>query len=184
MGKHLLSLIFLGILCVPALGQEELPSNFFIKRETDQQTGNPIFLLSAHPDSIAYDAVNGNTFEALGAVVQPDIGKYVITLMNAKKAYQMTTGRDKSCSVTIDAENFSYPKFIWGAGGRARAGKLRIETVLFAVKRDVFDKLLEGNDIRIRCGSVRYNLDQDNIDALRYFGREVAADSERRKKPN
>lgn len=132
------------------------------------------------PDSeaMADDALRGSSFEALGAVVQPELDLYGLVFVNAKRAYQFSSNRNKSCTITADGEKFEYPKFLPGA--KALVGRLKIETVNIKINKKTFDKIVDSDDVTIRCGVVMYNLDADNIDALRYLANEADADLERR----
>lgn len=177
--RNVIILFFLLVFSLSVFSQE-LPSNFEFKRETGQETGIPFFHIVPSTESVAYDAGLGNTFEALGVIAQPERDKYGVMLMNAKPTYQLSTGKNKSCTLIIDEEKFEYPRFTLGA--KNIVGKLRIETVAFQIDRNTFEKLAKGDDITIRCGIVSYNLDQDNIDALRYLANEIEKDLARRKK--
>ncbi len=177
--KFNVSIILLLVFFVPVHSQA-LPSNFDFKRDTGQVSGLPIFILTPSVDSVAYDAMNGNTFEVLSAIAQPDANKFGISFMNAKKTYQFSTNRNKSCTLTIDKENFEYPKYTMAS--KNVLAKLRIETAVFSINKEVFEKLVKADDVLIRCGIVKYNLDQDNIDALRYLSDQIEQDSSRKEK--
>lgn len=160
---------------------QNLPSNFTYKRETGQETGVPIFTLVADTDAIAYDGANGNTFEALGALVQPERDKYGLMFLNAKKTYELQSQKAKGVTLTIDGEKFEIKTYSIVA--KNIVGKLRMEFAAIVIDKNMFDKLVKANDVIIRVGKVIYNLDQDNIDAFQYFGKEIEKDIQRRSKP-
>jgi hypothetical protein len=159
---------------------QELPSNFTYKRETSEDTGLPFFSLMPDENAMAYDAMRGSTFEALGAMVEPESDIYGLVFVNAKKTYEFTLSRDKSCLLRIDAAEFKYARYT--PTFKTKIGQLRIESVAFKINADVYKKIVAANDVFVRCGRTNYSLDQDNIDALRYFGTEVAKDLTRRGK--
>lgn len=160
------------LIFVAAAFAQELPSNFSFKRETGEKSGLPFYTLAVSTESLAYDAGQGNSFEALGALVQPERGSYSLILMNAKPKYEFS--ENTACTLTVGSEDFGYKKTILAA--RDRVGKLFVENIGLEIKKDVFFKLVKANDVTIRCGTVTYNLDKDNIDAIRYLGSEIEAD--------
>ena len=159
---------------------QELPSNFLFKRETGQKTGIPVFQLIAHPDAIAYDAIYGNGFEALGLTLQPERNIYGVSFMNAKRRYQISILKRKRCSLNLDGKIFNFRKVFTAT--RNKVGKLRVEVVGYKINKEIYDKLVGANEVIARCGKVAYNLDKDNIDAIRYVAEEARKDLERRKK--
>jgi|GEM_PF-4107808 len=166
------------LFCV-AYSAQELPSNFKYKRETGQTTGVPMFDLTTDSDSVAYDAINGNGFEALLADIQPERGKYGLLFMNAKPRRSLLFGASKSCVLKIGGEAAAV-KTLSSLPAR-RLSLLFIESIILQVDLPIWQKLVSANDVFIKCGNVSYNLDQDNIDAFHWFGKEVERDLERRK---
>ena len=171
--------LLLGLILGNVLSAQEIPSNFEFKRETGQVSGAPIFSLRPSVEAMTYDMTLGSTFEALGLLVQPDRNKYGVLFFNAKKTYEFVNSRDKSCLLQIDGSKTNFSSFTHL--GKGKAGMLRLETVMINLDKDVFWKLMAADDVVARCGKVFYNLDQDNIDAFRYFASEVKKDLERRK---
>lgn len=176
-------LIFVFILSLSVFSQDaepniELPSNFQYKRETGEKSGLPSFYVVPSNESMASDAGRGNTFEALGAMIQPERDVYGLMFLNAKTTYQFSTNRNKSCTVTADGEKFEYHRFMQGP--KQVVGRLKFESVNIAIDKKAFEKITYADDVTIRCGVVLYNLDADNIDALKYLANEAEADLERR----
>lgn len=179
MWKLIFAVVFTLALVVLGYAQS-LPSNFHLERETGPKTGFPVVLLTPSAESIAFDAMRGNVFEALGGITEPDLDIYQLTFVNAKKTYQLSTGADKSCTVTADEAKYNYPRF--KVIQKAPLGKLLLETVQFKVKKEEFEKVLKAKDVLIRCGKVVYDLDQDNIDALHYMAAVIEQAMAERKK--
>ena len=171
----ILFLLFIGHSVVA----QTLPSNFTYKRETGQETGVPIFILNLSQDSIVYDSLNGNTFEALCALVQPERDKYGLMFFNVKTKYELHLKKNTGVTITINDENFEIETYT--ITGKRRLDKLYGETATIVINKTIFDKLIKADDVLIRVGTVKYNLDQDNIDAFHYFGKEIEKDIERRK---
>jgi hypothetical protein len=159
---------------------QELPLNFEFKRETGQKTGVPIFSLMPRAEAVEYDAMRGSTFEALGALTQPERGKYGLIFINAKEEYQLHLQKEKGVVITVDGEEFIIPEYITNV--RGAAGQLKIESATIVISEKIFENLVKASDVVIRVGVVIYNLDQDNIDALHYYGAEIKRDLARRKK--
>lgn len=150
---------------------QELPVNFEFKRETGQETGIPYFILMPRLEAITYDAMRGSTFEALGAMVQPERNKYGLLFFNAKEEYQLHLQKEKNVVLQIDGEEFKIPEYILGE--RKVVGRLKMETATIVIDKKIFEKLVKADDVIIRVGSIAYNLDQDNIDALHYYSAEL-----------
>lgn len=168
-----------SLIQVLSVHAQDLPSVFDFRRETGQVSGAPIFSLTVNVEAATFDMARGSTFEALGLLVQPDRNKYGILFFNAKKTYEFAGSRDKTCSLQIDGTTHNFAKATPLSKGPA--GKLRLETVMINVDKEIFWQLMQADDILARCGKVLYNLDQANIDAFRYFAAEVKKDLERRK---
>lgn len=159
---------------------QELPSNFEFKRETGQGTGVPYFILIPRLEAMTYDALRGSTFEALGALVQPERNKYGLLFFNAKEEYQLERQKDKGVILQIDNDVITIPEYTLGK--RDVVGRLKVETASIVIDKGIFEKLIRASDVIIRVGVVTYNLDQDNIDALRYYAAVIAKDIERRRR--
>ncbi len=160
------------------LSAQSLPSNFEYKRETGQETGVPMFTLKTNDESVAYDASTGNGFEALGALVQPERGKYGLMFMNAKPKSTLLFGNSKTCSMKISGESTNVKPL--KSLPAKKLGKLLVEFMIIELDREAYDRLVIANDVFIKCGKVSYSLDQDNIDALQWFGTQVNLDLKRR----
>jgi hypothetical protein len=161
---------------------QELPGNFVFKRETGQETGVPLFMLMTDDNAVAYDAEHGNTFEAVGMLVQPERDKYGIIFINAKREYQLQEPEDKGkgALLRIEGEEFKIPEYLITAS--KEIGRLKIEIAGVTINKNIYEKMVRASDIFISVGSAKYNLDQDNIDALHYLGAEVKKDLARRRK--
>lgn len=161
---------------------QELPGNFRFKRETGQETGVPVFILVPREEAMAYDAERGNTFEAVGMLCQPEREKFGILFFNAKEQLQLQGQEQKGVLLRIDGEEFKFAEYL--PQKAEQAGKLKIEGATIAIDRKIFEKMVKADDIFIRVGAAMYSLDQDNIDALHYYGAEIAKDLARRSKRN
>lgn len=157
---------------------QELPPNFEFKRETGQVTGVPLFILIPRDEAIMYDAMRGSTFEALGALTQPERNKYGLMFINAKADYQLHLQKEKGVVLKIDGEDFKIPEYTTSV--RRVVGLLKIETATIVIDQKIFEKLAKASDVIIQVGIVIYNLDQDNIDALHYYAAEIKRDIARR----
>jgi hypothetical protein len=177
MRRLILLLLFSLALAIPSLAQE-LPINFEFKRETGQETGVPLFILIPRTEAMEYDANRGSTFEGLGMLTQPERDKYGLVFFNAKADYQLSTQKEKGVMLQIDGEDFKIPEY--KIVNQAIVGRLKIESSAIAIDKKIYEKLVKANDITIRVGIVIYNLDQDNIDALHYYGAQVEKDITRR----
>jgi len=177
MKKKLLAAFIVQCLCLVASAQT-LPVNFEFKRETGQETGVPYFILTPREEAMSYDAERGSTFEALGMLTQPERDKFGLMFLNAKKDFQLQGQKDKGVLLRIDGEEFKIRDYKVVAS--KQVGLLRIESAVVAVDRKIFEKLVKANDVFIRVGVVAYSLDQDNIDALHYYGAEIEKDIARR----
>jgi hypothetical protein len=172
--------IILLILMLSTIGfSQTLPSNFQYKRETGEQTGIPSFSLFANEESIGYDALRGNTFEALGALIQPERDIYGLIFLNAKPKYQLSLQKANGVVLKINGQEIIIPNY--SLGFKRRVGRLNIETAIIKIDKSIYEKLIKANDVFISVGIVKYSLDQDNIEALQYFGNEVEKDLKRRK---
>ncbi len=169
--------ILIALMCSLGAAQQ-LPSNFEYKRETGQETGIPMFTLKTDDDSVAYDASKGIGFEALGALVQPERGKYGLMFMNAKPKRTLLFGKSKLCSMKIGGEVVTVKPL--QALPAKKISRLLVEFMIIGINREVFEQLVVARDVFIKCGSVGYSLDQDNIDALKWFGDEINQDLKRR----
>jgi hypothetical protein len=179
--KTLILSVLLLLCSFPAFGQK-LPPNFEMKRETGQVTGVPVFTLVPSNDAMAFDIERGSTFEALGALVQPERDKFGLLFYNVKKEYQLGQQKRKSVTLRIDGEEFIYDEYL--VSEHQPLGSLKMEIAGVQINRTVFERLVKANDVFIRVDDARYSLDQDNIDALRYFGAEIEKDIARRSKRN
>jgi hypothetical protein len=172
------AVVFLVLLTTLAVSGQDLPSNFEYKRETGPKTGVPMFSLSTNNESVTYDAIEGNPFEALLLEVQPERGKYGLLYVNAKPRRSLLFGKSKSCSMKIDGDGVSV-KVLQGMPPK-RLSRLLVEYMILQIDREVFEQLVTANDVFVKCGNVGYSLDQDNIDALHWFGAEITRDLKRR----
>ncbi len=159
---------------------QDLPRNFRYKRETGQDTGVPVFSLVPNEEAMAYDGDHGNTFEAVGMLTQPEREKFGIVFINAKATAQLQGQKEKGVLLRIDGEEFKIADYTIVAS--ETLGKLSVESAAITIDRNIFQKLVKADDIFIRVGVAMYSLDQDNIDALHYYGAEIERDLKRRKK--
>ena len=163
-----------------AASAQALPPNFEFKRETGQETGVPYFYLVPREEAMSYDSMRGSTFEALGAMIQPERGKYGLLFYNAKPQLQLRKDDKRGVLLKVDGEEIkveSYAPMV-----SKDLGLLKLEMAAIVIDRATYSKIVKADDVFIRVGSVAYSLDQDNIDALRYFAAEVERDLTRRKK--
>jgi hypothetical protein len=159
---------------------QELPINFEYKRETGQETGVPIFSLMPRSEAMDYDARRGSTFEALGMLTQPERDKFGLIFINVKNEYELSRRKEKGVLLRIDGEEFKIPTYLITTS--SELGLLKFEAAGIQISRLIFMKLVEANDVFIRVGDVAYNLDEDNILALHYYGSEIKRDLARRQK--
>ncbi len=118
-----------------------------------------MFSLTTSSDSVAYDAINGNGFEALLTQVQPERGKYGLLFMNAKSRRSQLFGQLKSCSMKIGGEEVSVKAL--SLLPAKSLSHLLAEYIILEIDRKVYDQLVTANDVFIKCGNVSYSLDQD-----------------------
>jgi hypothetical protein len=152
----------------------ELPSNFSYTRQLGEQTGLPYYTLMPDDEAMASDAKEGKVFQALGVMVQPAMNKFGLALINAQTQYQLHINKTKGAVITLGQEVFRIPEY--EIASRKDVGRLKIETAAIKIPYDVFAKLLKSDRVTIQCGSVIYELDQDNIEALKYLGQQIAAE--------
>lgn len=153
----------------------ELPSNFSYSRELDKEKGMPAYTLMPDSTAMAEDAKDGMVFQALGVMAQPEISKYTLALINAQMEYQLHRDQDKGAVIKIDQEVIRIPQY--GLLLKKEIGLLKMETAAVTISKDVFAKLLKADRITIQCGSVIYELDRDNIEALKYLGQQISMES-------
>jgi hypothetical protein len=170
---------FISAWLVVAVLAQQLPVNFEYKRETGQETGLPYFTLTPRREAMAYDAARGSTFEALGAMVQPEAAKYGLIFYNAKESHQLHLQKEKGVLLKVDGEEFRIPEYT--VHEQTSAGRLKFEGASIVVNGLIFWKLATAKDVFIRVGTVAYSLDEDNIEALHYFAEAVARDVARRR---
>lgn len=158
---------------------QKLPENFEYKRETGQESGVPYFMLTPRIEAMTYDAVRGNTFEALGALVQPERDKYGLIFYNAKESYQLQRQKAKGATLRVDGVEYKIPNYVMGE--QKQVGRLKLETATIPIGSALFWKLAGAKDVFSRVGSVAYSLDEDNVVALQYYAAEIKKDIARRK---
>ena len=153
----------------------ELPSNFRYRRELGEQTGLPFYTLMPDEDAMAADAEKGNVFQALGVMAQPTANKFGLALINAQTQYQLHINQSKGAYLTLGKELIHIPEYQILL--RKEIGKLKMETAAITISNEIFSKLLKSDQITVQCGSVIYELDQDNIDALKYLAQQIGKDA-------
>ena len=152
----------------------ELPSNFSYSRQLGEQTGLPYYTLMPDDEAMANDAAEGKVFQALGVMVQPAMNKFGLALVNAQTQYQLHINKAKGAVITLGQEVFRIPEYEIAL--RKEVGRLKFETAAIKISQELFTKLLKSDRVTIQCGSVIYELDQDNIEALKYLGQQIAGE--------
>jgi hypothetical protein len=152
----------------------ELPSNFSYRRQLGEQTGLPYYSLMPDDEAMANDAAEGKVFQALGVMAQPGMNIFGLALINAQTQYQLHINKAKGAVITVGREVFRIPEYEIAL--RKEVGRLKFETAGIKISPDLFARLLKSDQITIQCGSVIYELDQDNIEALKYLGQQIAVE--------
>lgn len=183
MKKLRLMFLLFSLSVTTLFAQVELPSNFTYSRATGQKSGIPGYMLGLASQSIEYDLINNNPFEALTGFMQPERDYYLLLFINCKPALSLRRNVSKGAALTIDGEKFEYKSYKIKTEMKRKPLRLGIEMAEFEISREVFVKLIKADDVTVRVGSVFYNLDKDNVDALRYLAAEINQDLKRRKKP-
>jgi hypothetical protein len=155
-------------------GRVELPSNFSYSRQLGEQTGLPYYSLMPDDEAMANDAAEGKVFQALGVMAQPAANKFGLALINAQTQYQLHINKTKGAIITVGREVFRIPEYEIAL--MKEVGRLKFETAAIKISSELFAKLLKSDQVTIQCGSVIYELDQNNIDALKYLGQQIAAE--------
>lgn len=181
--KTLLTVFLISLFAVGVVAQVKLPSNFTFSRVTGQTSGLPGFLLGLAPESIEYDLLKGNEFEALTATLQPERDVYVLVFVNCKTQLSLRKSISKGATLAIDGEKIKIPKYRLKGEIRRKALKVGVEIAEFDIDKRTFVLLVNADDVTVQVGSVMYNLDEDNLLALRYLAFEVNKDLKRRGKP-
>lgn len=182
MKHYLFVLLAILYLSLPSLTQN-LPPNFEYKRETGHDTGVPVFRLGPSPVAMAYDAERGESFEALAALVQPERDKFGVILFNCKRQRQLSESTDKTVVFILDGVKNTFKTPYTVMPQTISKGELTVEMAGLQISRQTFLDLLKAKDISVQFGKALYNLDKDNIAALRYFASEIDKDLKRRGKP-
>ena len=152
----------------------ELPSNFRYRRELGEVTGLPVYILMPEDEAMEADAQRGNVFQALGVLAQPEANKVGLTLINAQTQYQLQINQTKGAYITIGTEVIHIPDY--QVLLKRDIGKLKMETAAIKISNDILWKLVKADRITVQCGMVVYELDQDNIDALKYLAAQIEKD--------
>lgn len=153
----------------------ELPSNFRYRRELGETTGLPVYILMPEEEAMEADGEKGNVFQALGVIAQPAANKVGLTLVNAQTQYQLNINQTKGAYLTIGTEVIHIPDY--QVLLKRDVGKLKIETAAIKISNDILWKLVKADRITVQCGMVIYELDQDNIDALKYLAAQIEKDA-------
>lgn len=158
---------------------QKLPVNFEYKRETGQESGVPYFILTPRTEAMSYDAARGSTFEALGALAQPEKDKYGLIFYNAKDSYQLHLQKEKGVLIRIDGEEYKVADYTLGE--QSKIGRLKLEAATIGVNGSLFWKIVNASDVFIKVGLVSYSLDGDNVEAMHYYAAEIKKDIARRR---
>ena len=126
-------------------------------------------------EAMAADAEKGNVFQALGVIAQPAANKVGLTLINAQTQYQLHINQTKGAYITIGTEVIHIPYY--QVLQKRDIGKLKMETAAIKISNDILWKLVKADRVTVQCGMVIYELDQDNIDALKYLAAQIEKDT-------
>ena len=121
------------------------------------------------------DAQRGNVFQALGVLAQPEANKVELTLINAQIQYQLHINQTKGAYITIGTEVIHIPDC--QVLLKRDIGKLKMETAAIKISNDILWRLVKADRITVQCGMVIYELDQDNIEALKYLATQIEKDT-------
>ena len=61
--------------------------------------------------------------------------------------------------------------------GQRQVGQLYMETAVIQISKEVLGKLLRAERVTAQCGMVVYELDRDNVEALKYLAEQIEKDS-------
>lgn len=159
----------------PRVHVVELPSNFHYVRTPGRQAEPSSYVLT--PDEGAMDAAGGagEEFQALGVTAQPEANKAAIIFYNAAKQFQLQTAREKGFRLTIERQSFNIPAY--QVEEQKDLGKLKLETARIQITKEILWKLVNADHVTAQCGTVIYELDRDNIEALKYLATQIEKDS-------
>jgi hypothetical protein len=153
----------------------ELPSNFHYNRELGKDTGLAVYTLTPDDETMAAATANGEEFQALGVLAQPDAKKVGLIFYSAARQFQLQINQAKGFYLTMDKEVVHVPTYL--ITGQREAGKLKMEVAGVQISNEVLWKLLRAEHVTAQCGMVVYELDRDNIEALRYLAIQIEKDA-------
>lgn len=153
----------------------ELPSNFHYVRELGKDTGLPIHTLTPDNEAMAAAAANGEEFQALGVIAQPEANKVGLIFFNAARQYQLQISQAKGFHLIVEKEVFDIPSYLLSE--QREFGKLKFEMAGIQISTELLWKLVKAEHVTAQCGSVVYELDRDNIEALKYLATQMEKDA-------
>lgn len=153
----------------------ELPSNFHFVRELGEDTGLPVYTLTPDDDAMAAAGLNGEEFQALGVLAQPEANKVGLIFYNATAQYQLQINQTKGFHLTADKEAFHLPTY--RIMNQRVSGRLKLEAAAVQITNEILFKLLKADRVTAQCGMVVYELDRDNIEALKYLATQIEKDA-------
>lgn len=172
--KPILLTLALLFLASAAAAQSPYPSLQFIREPN--KAGSLDYVLKPIVDEI-HKKIGGadKPYRILGAVARPDSQKAVLMFVNAQGAFQLNAEKDSSVVINADSLEIGNIKYELAARGDDKPGiKLEIANVL--VTFSDFQKIARARSVMVNFGGVAYELDKENLNALRYMATEIEKD--------
>ena len=157
-----------------AQAQTPYPSLAFTKEPNNE--GSTDYVLKPDVGEITKRVGGAEPFQIIGAVARPTKQAAVLLFVNAQKEFQFHAETDRNVVITADSveiRNLTY-ELAGKSEGESEPIKVEVGNVLLSWKD--FLTITRANSVLVKYGSVTYQLDKDNINALHYFLSEIEKD--------
>jgi hypothetical protein len=171
--------IMLALLIVPVAAQSQtLSSSFSFSREPNR-AGSIDYVLKPIVDEI-HKKIGGpdRAYQALGALARPKNLAAVLLFANAQRESQLSTQSDKSVFIKAGSLEFNYPEYVLAAKSESES-PIRLEIANVLISLQDFLKIATANSVSVKFGAVTYQLDKDNLEALRHMATEIETDQKK-----
>lgn len=169
-------LTMLALVLSPFASQQQtLSSSFSFTREANK-AGTTDYVLKPMIDEI-HKKIGGadKPYQVLGAVARPTTDGAVLVFANAQTESQLYSQTNRGVSIkagSLEVKNLEYELAAQSEDNAPT--KLEIANVLITFKD--FQKIAGAKSVTVKFGSVAYQLDKDNLDALHYMAAEIEKD--------
>jgi hypothetical protein len=160
-----------------AHAQTPYPSLAFTREPNNE--GSTDYLLKPDVDEIARRVGDAKPFQIIGVVARPTKPAAVLLFVNAQKELQLHAQTDMSVVITADSVEIRNLTYELVAKNESETDPLKLEIANVLINWKDFLTIARANSVLVKYGSVTYQLDKDNINALHYFLAEIEKDQKK-----